>query len=273
MKRPTGTSSILRCAIYARVSSDKQDVENSLDRQLRACRAWAEKNGHVAPEDLVFIDEARSGASTLARPAFLRLMEALRRGGRLPFDAVLVDDDSRLDRGGRMAEIVEAFQVRGVRLIPVDSGRDLTDENERLLVHVKSGLNEHYLHELARRTRNGLASRVLHGYHAGGRIYGYQLRPEWPADLPPERRERENRLGTRVEIHPEQAAIVRRIFELTLRGVGQRAVAHALNAERIPSSRGKPSWDSSAVRVILLNRKYIGDWSWNTARRSATTRP
>ena len=29
----------LRCAIYARVSTDKQDVENSLDRQLLACRS------------------------------------------------------------------------------------------------------------------------------------------------------------------------------------------------------------------------------------------
>lgn len=261
--RRDGVTRPLRCAVYARVSSDKQDVENSLARQLRACSEWARANGHVVISELVFIDEARSGASTLARPAFQRLLESLRGRGPLPFDAVLIDDDSRLDRGGKMAQIVEAFQVRRVRLISVDNGRDLTNESERLLVHVKSGLNEHYLHELARRTRNGLASKVLHGHHAGGKVFGYRLVPEWPADLPLEKRDRENRIATRIEIDPEQAKVVLRVFGEYVAGAGQRAIAQRLNAEGVPSSRGKPSWDPSAIRVILLNTKYIGDWSWN----------
>jgi site-specific DNA recombinase len=256
------TTKTLRCAIYARVSSDRQDVENSLDRQHRACREWTERNGHQPAE--VFTDEAKSGASMLARPAFQRLLSLLRSRDPLPFDAVLVDDDSRLDRGGHMASIVEAFQARRVRLISVDSGRDLTDENERLLVHVKSGLNEHYLHELARRTREGLKSKVLHGYHAGGRIYGYRLRQEWPPGLAPEQRRADNKIGTRIEVNEDEAKIVLRIFEAyAIGGIGFRNIAVALNEDGIPSSRGKPSWDASSVRVILRNQKYTGDWSWN----------
>ena len=232
--RTRSPAATLRCVVYARVSSDRQDVENSLDRQLRACREWAERNGHVLLEDLAFIDEARSGASTLARPAFQRLLGALRTRLPLPFDAVLLDDDSRLDRGGKMAGIVEAFQVRGVRLITVDSGRDLTEESERLLVHVKSGLNEHYLHELARRTRNGLASKVLHGFHAGGRTYGYRLVPVWPEGVAPERRDRGNRVGTLVEVCEDQARVVRRIFEQYANGSGHRGDRPHAESRRYP---------------------------------------
>lgn len=253
----------LRCAIYARVSTDKQDTENSLDRQLRACRRWAAEQGHAVLDDLIFFDEAKSGASTLARPAFQRLLGLLRSRDSRPFDAVLVDDDSRLDRSGKMAEIVDAFQSRRVRLISVDSGRDLTEEGERLLVHVKSGLNEHYLHELARRTRNGLAAKVVHGFHAGGRTFGYRFTPLWPEGLPVEKRERRDRIGTRIEVDEEQAQVVRRIFQSYAEGAGFRAIAVSLNEDGIPSSRGRPAWDPSGVRVILLNPRYTGDWSWN----------
>lgn len=270
MTHRSATKGSMRCAVYARVSSDMQDVENSLGRQERACRAWADKSGHVVLDGQIYIDEAKSGASMLARPAFQKLLSMLRGREPLPFDCVLVDDDSRLDRGGHMAAIVEAFTVRGVALVAVDSGRDMTDENERLLVHVKSGLNEHYLHELARRTREGLASKVLHGFHAGGRTYGYRLMPEWPEGLPIVKRDRDNRLGTRVEVDPEQARVVRTIFERYADGAGFRSIAAGLNAAGILSSRGKPSWDSSAVRAMLLNPRYVGDWSWNRRRWQKT---
>ncbi len=174
----------LRCALYARVSSDKQDVANSLDRQLRACREWAERNGHRLLDSPRFVDEAKSGASLVARPALQRLLSALRAPGALPFDAVVVDDDSRLDRGGVLAQLAATFQARGVRLYAVDTGRDLTDDSQRLLNHVKAAMNEEYLHELGRRTRNGIASKVLRGYHGGGKVYGYRLGPEWPDSVP-----------------------------------------------------------------------------------------
>jgi len=255
----------LRCAMYARVSTDKQDVENSFDRQLRACQAWADRGGHVLLAEPRFVDEAKSGASMVGRPALQRLLALLRNRDRPPFDAVVVDDDSRLDRGGNLAQLAAMFRELGVRLISVDDGRDLTSENARLLNHVRVAMNEEYLHELARRTRNGIASKVLRGYHGGGKVYGYTLIPEWPEGLPPERRDRDNRLGTRVAVDDNQAAVVRRIFEESARGVGRRRIALMLNAERVPSPRGG-SWDPSAIRAMLLNAKYRGDWSWNRSR-------
>src|SRR5204863_9918611 len=150
--------------MYARVSSDKQDVENSMDRQLEACESWAARNGHqFLGEPYIYRDEAKSGSSMLARSGLQDLLDVLRGRGDLPFDAVLVDDDSRLDRGGNLVEIAKTFQARGMRLIPVDTGRDLTSESERLGAHIKYGKNDHYLLDLQRRTRNGNESNVQNG--------------------------------------------------------------------------------------------------------------
>jgi DNA invertase Pin-like site-specific DNA recombinase len=266
MTNTPSTPKSLRCAVYARVSSDRQDVENSLDRQVHACRKWAAQYGHRIV-DPVYTDEAISGSTTLGRPALQRLLAILSARAPLPFDAVLVDDDSRLDRGGKLASLVEAFQSRGVALVAVDSGRDMTAEGEQLLNHVKAGLNEHYIHEIARRTRNGIASKVRHGYHGGGTIYGYRLIPEWPEGLAPQSRSRDNRIGTNIAIDEAQAEVVRKIFRLygASDALGFKAIAQKLNADGIKSPRGG-FWDLNAVRTVLLNRRYRGDWTWGVHR-------
>ncbi len=77
---------LIPAALYARVSSDRQDVDLSVAAQLRALRNYAEKNGyHVARE---YVDEAESGRIA-DRPQFKKMIDeaakaqAQRRQGRL----------------------------------------------------------------------------------------------------------------------------------------------------------------------------------------------
>ena len=66
-------------ALYARVSSDRQEVDLSVAAQLRALKVYAEKNGyHVARE---YIDEAESGLIA-DQPQFSKMMT--RPASRLP---------------------------------------------------------------------------------------------------------------------------------------------------------------------------------------------
>lgn len=255
----------MRCAIYARVSSELQDTENSIARQLAACRAWASAHAGAIAHEHIYTDEAISGAVMLARAGLQRLLRDLAAPGRPPWDAVLVDDASRLDRGGHLAELVRLFAARGVQLVAVDRGRDLTDEHERLLVHVEAGMAEHYLAELGRRARAGMASKVVRGWHVTGPVYGYRLTPVWPEGIPAEQRSRDNRDGTRVEVDAEQAAIVQSLFERAAQGAGTKELAHSLNNRGIPSPRGG-TWDATAIRSMLRNPKYRGDWTWNKSR-------
>ena len=76
---------LIPAALYARVSSDRQDVDLSVAAQLRALRDYAEKNGyHVAHE---YIDEAESGRIA-DRPQFQKMLdEASKAGGSLQGDS------------------------------------------------------------------------------------------------------------------------------------------------------------------------------------------
>ncbi len=86
---------ILRCAAYARYSSDLQSPL-SIEDQLRICREYARSHGFVFLEDHVYVDEALSGVGA-DRPGLGRLMDAALSPSR-PFDVILLDDSSRLAR-------------------------------------------------------------------------------------------------------------------------------------------------------------------------------
>ena len=75
-----------RVVIYARVSSDRQDVDLSISAQLRALREYAARNNLMIVRE--FVDEAESGR-TSARPAF-REMISLARLKQKPFEVILV---------------------------------------------------------------------------------------------------------------------------------------------------------------------------------------
>jgi site-specific DNA recombinase len=73
--------------------------------------------------------------------------------------------------------------------------------------------------------------------------------------------------GVKRNIVPEQASVIRRIFEAYSSGRGVSAIAHILNAEAIPapghSGPSNPSWCPRTIRRILLNEHYRGPVIWN----------
>ena len=63
----------MKTALYARVSSEKQDVDLSISAQLKALKEYAARNGHEVVKE--YVDEAESGKTT-ARPAFREMISA-----------------------------------------------------------------------------------------------------------------------------------------------------------------------------------------------------
>lgn len=61
------------------------------------------------------------------------------------------------------------------------------------------------------------------------------------------------------EIDPEQAVLVRRIYEQFLAGQTLSSIASELNAEGIPTVTGKGQWVTGTIKSILTNEKYKGD--------------
>jgi DNA invertase Pin-like site-specific DNA recombinase len=166
---PTTTTTTLRTALYARVSTTGhgQDVGLQLDelRQVAKQRGWNVVAEHV--------DDGVSGATT-SRPALDRLMEAARRGH---LDLVAV---WKLDRLGRrlqhLLQVLDELQHLGVGFVSVrDAGIDTTSASGRLLLHLLGAFAAHQRELIRERTRAGIRRA-----RAAGKTFG---RPRRDLDL------------------------------------------------------------------------------------------
>lgn len=247
----------LRCAIYARFSSDRQSPTSITD-QIRKCREHAQQNGWLVLDEHLYCDEAISGAST-DRAGLQRLLAAV-AGPSIPFDCILIDDSSRLTR--RLADALNLFErltFAGIRIVAVSQGVDSDSPQAELLMSVHGMIDAVYWRELAQKTHRGMQGRALAGFATGGRCFGYKS--VRAADQ-----------SVRLEIDLAEAAIVRRLFGMYASGLSLKRIAWQLNAEGVQSpqpqkGRLSRSWCVSSVRHILRNRRYAGKIVWNTRRK------
>ena len=109
-------------AVYARVSSDRQAQEGTIEFQISAMREFAKTNGFQIDNDLVFVDNGVSG-TTLARPG----LDALRdRAAAGEIDQVIVLNPDRFARKySHQLLLVEEFQRLGVEILFVN--RSISD--------------------------------------------------------------------------------------------------------------------------------------------------
>jgi site-specific DNA recombinase len=262
----TGTT---RCAIYARYSSELQNPL-TIDQQIRKCREYAERHGFRILDPHIYADEAISGA-TDDREGLRRLL--IHAKEKPPaFNVILVDDTSRLSR--KLVDslwIFEQLQFAGIRVIFVAQGIDTSSEQAELLVGVHGIVDSLYLKDLSKRTFRGVEQLALCGLHTGGRVFGYRRVPI-KSKTEHDSHGRPLIAGVRLEVDPNQAAIVRRIFERYAAGDSMKRVAIDLNDEGILSpqpqkGRVSQSWCPSSVRHILRNERYRGVVIWGRTQK------
>ncbi len=262
----------MRCAIYARYSSDLQR-DRSIEDQIRNCQRHADQNGWLVLSGHIYSDRAMSGASTFGRTGLERLLREAEASPR-PFDYVLIDDTSRLSRKmGEVDTIVERLRFHGIHVYFVSQGIDSRDTQSHLTVGVNSLIDSQYRRDLASKTLRGMTGQALKGYNAGGRVYGYQYVKEFDQAGTKDRKTGQVRIiGSRVKVDPQQSELVREIFQLYADGLSIRDITYHLNNKGYPpphnarqavSRKGKPAWIPNTVRDILSNEKYIGDWTFN----------
>ena len=248
---------ILRCAAYARYSSDLQSPL-SIEDQLRICREYAQSRGFVFLEEHVYVDEALSGVGA-DRPGLGRLLDAALSHAR-PFDIILLDDSSRLARNTKDAlTFFERLNFAGIRLIAVSQGIDSDNEQAHVLVTVHGMVDSLYVKELAKKTHRGLEGRMLRGQHTGGRCFGYDSVPVPGAT------------GKQLVINESEAAVVRRIFEMSADGQSLKTIAKTLNRECVPPPRPRTgkryaTWCPTCIRAMLRRDIYAGKVIWNSSR-------
>ena len=275
----------MRCAIYARYSSDLQR-ESSIEDQIRRCRDYAEQQGWSIVHEFVRADRAVSGATLVGRDALQSLIEDAKRRPR-PFDCLLVDDTSRFGRDlPDVLNQVAILDFYRVRFVAVSQGIHSDQKSARQVLTLHGMVDEQYLVGLADKVHRGQEGQVLKGLQPGGRCYGYRNVPiEDPVRT--EKYGRSAILGVQLEINEEEAQVVRRIFRMYAEGTGYARIAKQLNAEDVPSPqppRTRPirAWAPSSIRQMLRNERYRGIHVWNrtqkvrnpeTGRKTSRPRP
>ena len=256
----------MRFAIYARFSSDQQR-DSSIEDQIRKCREEVAKRGAVVLEDYVRSDRAISGASLVGRKALQSLIEDAKRRPR-PFDALLVDDTSRLARDlAEGLQIVAILRYHGISVISVTQGIDSSQKSARPLLALHGMIDEQFLVGLADKVHRGQEGRVLKGLQPGGRCYGYRNVPIEDSSRPG-KYGRPAVSGVRLEIHEEEAGVVRRLFRMYAEGMSLAAIAKRLNEEGVaapkpPRSRKLQAWCTSSIHEMLRRERYRGVHIWN----------
>jgi DNA invertase Pin-like site-specific DNA recombinase len=260
----------IRCAIYARYSSEHQKL-SSIEDQIRNCREAAAKKGWVVVEEYIFADREKTGTTMHGRTGLQSLMAVAKTKPR-PFDYIIVDDTSRFGRNKADSfKNLEILTFYGVHLFFVEDGFDSAEPWFENAYHDKAKADAQYSVSLGHKIRRGRRGRFLAGYNPGGICYGYINVP----DEDPTRKGDYGRpavKGVYQVILPEQAVIVVRIFEMYASGISLGGIAGTLNEEGIPTSQGprtkrQAAWCKTAICEMLKNERYIGKTVWGCTRQ------
>ena len=142
-------------ALYARVSSDRQDVDLSVASQLRALRDYADKNGYLIARE--YVDEAQSGR-VADRPEFRKMIDEASRP-ESPFHEILVWKFSRFTRKREHAVAFKSMLRRkGIRVVSITEQAEDTSTG-RLLEGIIESVDEFYSENLAQEVLRGVCGR------------------------------------------------------------------------------------------------------------------
>ena len=254
------TSPPTRCAIYARLSREDQEKQQSesesIQNQKSLLTRYAAQQGWEVYQ--IYCDEDYSGADR-DRPDFHRMLRAAKEGR---FQVLLCKTQSRFTRDMELVEkyIHGLFPLWGIRFVAVADHVDTGIQGGKKARQINGLINEWYLEDLSENIRMVLDNKRREGQYIGSvPLYGYRRDPNDRHRLIPD----------------EQAApVVRQIFRWALEGHGKHRIAVLLNEQGIPNpTRYKreqgwscPSsapntqglWSKTTVWRILRNEMYTG---------------
>ena len=243
-------------ALYARVSSDRQDVDLSVSAQLRALKDYAGANGYSVARE--YVDEAESGL-VADRPQFREMIEEGSKP-KAPFDVILVWKFSRFTRKREHAVAFKSMLRRkGIRVVSITEQAE-DNATGRLLEGIIESVDEFYSENLAQEVVRGMREAASRGFFlASNAPFGYK-------------RVKVNDGGKErptLEVDPAAAPVVREIFEKSLRGSGLKEICKELNDRGI-TNRGR-RWYKGTLHYVLRNEAYTGTAVWGRTSKEEQT--
>jgi len=235
----------MRTAIYARVSTERQTLAQTIEQQVARLTAHVDSQGETLRTEDIFRDDGYSGA-TLNRPGLDRLRDRLKEA---TLDRVIIASPDRLARNYvHQMVLLEEFEQAGCRIEFLDQPLG-QDPQDHLLVQIRGAVAEYERTLIADRMRRGRQMKLQAGILLPWTIppYGYRLHPDRPRD------------PAGVQIEPTEGAIVQELFVRYLEDGGTLlGLAKGLLQRGIKSPRGNPRWSAASLHGLLSNPAYTG---------------
>ncbi len=227
---------VIRVAAYARVSTDKDAAFHSLEAQTDYYYEYVSKHPDWV---LVGIYSDNGISGTVAdRPEFQRLLDDCRAE---KVDLVITKSITRFARNTViLLETIRELKSLGIDCYFEKENMHSVSPDGELLISLLAMYAEEEARSASENQKWRIQKLYDQGKPAGGHTYGYRL------------------VKDRFEIIPEEAEVVRQIFNLYLSGMGITRIARTLIESGIPACYGG-TWSTTTVRNILSNEKYIGD--------------
>lgn len=231
-------------ALYARVSTRRQEQEATIESQIAQLLAYAREQGYHIPDEFQFIDQAVSG-DLLARPGLDRLRDAAIAG---KIQVLLCLNPSRFARNlGIQQLVLKELKQHGVKVIFLNQPTLGDSPPDQLLLNIQGAFAEYERAVISDRMRRGRLYKLKQGQSV-----------PWPAPYGYDYQATTDTQQCAWLVNEAEATIVEQIFEWYTEGnLSISGLVRHLNAQNIPSPAGK-RWGSSTVGRLLRQPAYKG---------------
>lgn len=247
----------IKVCAYTRVSTNSRDQENSFENQKTYFEREISKSDKYELTK-IYADKGLTGTSWNKRDEFLQMLydagidiiaETKRKKHfeanetREPkFKYIFVKNTSRFARNVVVMDIIRELQRKKVYVYFLDINKTTENESDITYIEIFLTFDENDSRDKSKKVRFGHLEGARKGIiHVNSRIYGYKYIQE------------ENRL----EIIPEEAEVVKLIYNLYIEGFGVRKIIKELENNKIKTREYK-EFTPSTVKRILSNEKYYG---------------
>lgn len=229
----------IRLAAYCRVSSDSSDQLHSFAAQIKYYSEYCKRHPEYKFVD-IYADEGVTGTSMEKRDDFRRMLRDCKKG---LIDRIIVKSMSRFARNTEeMLTALRALEQMEVSVYFEEQGLDTRSMNSEMFATFPGMIAQQESISISQNMRWSYQKRMNSGeFNCCAPAYGFDL------------------INGELVINETEAAVIRRIFNLYLQGIGMQKIANLLNADEVSRRYGQEKWYHTTVNYVLNNERYMGD--------------